>query len=118
MSPTWSRDSPAGRPAVPPPRWKRRPWPSAEPAFAARRLSAASPTRIRKSDLRVLVGTSGWQYKEWKGSFYPTDIKTDAMLEYYAARFPTVEVNNTFYRMPKDSVLESWAARAPNGFTF
>lgn len=68
--------------------------------------------------MRVLAGTSGWQYKEWKGSFYPDDMTTDGMLAYYADRFRTVEVNNTFYRMPKDSVLEGWAARVPAGFTF
>jgi uncharacterized protein YecE (DUF72 family) len=68
--------------------------------------------------MRVLAGTSGWQYKEWKGSFYPDDLSTDKMLAYYADRFPAVEVNNTFYRMPKESVLQGWAERVPDGFTF
>lgn len=68
--------------------------------------------------MRILAGTSGWQYKEWKGSFYPDDMSTDGMLTYYADRFPTVEVNNTFYRMPKESVLRDWAERVPDGFTF
>jgi uncharacterized protein YecE (DUF72 family) len=68
--------------------------------------------------MRILAGTSGWQYKEWKGSFYPEKIATDAMLGYYAERFPTVEVNNTFYRMPKESVLRAWADGVPDGFTF
>jgi uncharacterized protein YecE (DUF72 family) len=68
--------------------------------------------------MRILAGTSGWQYKEWKGSFYPADLPTDGMLAYYAERFPTVEVNNTFYRMPKESVLRGWAERVPAGFTF
>lgn len=68
--------------------------------------------------MRVLAGTSGWQYKEWKGSFYPDDMSTDGMLAYYADRFRTVEVNNTFYRMPKDSVLQGWAERVPDGFSF
>lgn len=68
--------------------------------------------------MRIFAGTSGWQYKEWKGSFYPEDLSTDNMLGYYADRFPTVEVNNTFYRMPKESVLQSWAERVPDGFVF
>lgn len=68
--------------------------------------------------MRILAGTSGWQYKEWKGSFYPENMSTDGMLEYYAARFSTVEVNNTFYRMPKESVLRAWAEAVPEGFTF
>jgi uncharacterized protein YecE (DUF72 family) len=68
--------------------------------------------------MRILGGTSGWQYTEWKGSFYPDDIARDDMLEYYAARFPAVEVNNTFYRLPKESVLAGWAERVPDGFSF
>jgi uncharacterized protein YecE (DUF72 family) len=64
------------------------------------------------------VGTSGWQYPEWKGSFYPEKIKTDAMLPYYAERFDTVEVNNTFYRLPKPEVLKGWGERVPAAFSF
>ena len=67
---------------------------------------------------KLLAGASGYSFKEWKGSFYPEDIKPDAMLAYYVARLPTVEINNTFYRMPKTSVLENWAAIAPDGFRF
>jgi len=67
---------------------------------------------------RLLAGASGYSFKEWKGSFYPEDIKPDAMLAYYVARLPTVEINNTFYRMPKTNVLESWAGTAPEGFRF
>ena len=67
---------------------------------------------------RLLAGASGYSFKEWKGSFYPKDIKPDAMLAYYVERLPTVEINNTFYRMPKASVLENWAATAPDGFRF
>ncbi|HLG05868.1 MAG TPA: DUF72 domain-containing protein [Gemmatimonadales bacterium] len=65
-----------------------------------------------------LVGTSGWSFKEWKGSFYPKDLSDDRMLEFYGARFPTVEVNNTFYRMPRESTLLEWAARVPPSFRF
>ena len=68
--------------------------------------------------MQVLVGTSGYSYKEWKGSFYPEDLKADAMLRYYAQRLPTVEINNTFYRMPKAEVLRNWAAQVPAGFVF
>jgi uncharacterized protein YecE (DUF72 family) len=64
------------------------------------------------------VGTSGWNYAEWKGSFYPADMKPAAMLPYYAARFGTVEVNATFYRMPTPKTVGGWAAAVPPEFTF
>src|SRR6266699_1429604 len=67
---------------------------------------------------RLLAGASGYSFKEWKGPFYPEDIKPDAMLAWYSERLPTVEINNTFYRMPKASVLESWAASTPESFRF
>ena len=68
--------------------------------------------------MKLLAGTSGFAFKEWKGSFYPEDLKPDAMLRFYASRFPTVEINNTFYRLPKQHVLEEWAAQVPASFTF
>ena len=68
--------------------------------------------------MRVLVGTSGYSYKEWKGRFYPADLRADKMLAYYAERFPTVEINNTFYRMPEAALLGKWAAGTPDAFTF
>jgi uncharacterized protein YecE (DUF72 family) len=68
--------------------------------------------------MRFFVGTSGYSYKEWKGSFYPEKLPQKEMLSYYAQRFSTVEINNTFYRMPKASVLESWAEQVPDGFRF
>ncbi|MGQ0592414.1 MAG: DUF72 domain-containing protein [Gammaproteobacteria bacterium] len=67
---------------------------------------------------RLYAGASGYSYKEWKGNFYPEDIKPDAMLAYYAERLPTVEINNTFYRMPKKDALENWAKAAPKDFRF
>ena len=67
---------------------------------------------------RLLAGASGYSFKEWKGTFYPEDMRPDAMLAYYAGRLPTVEINNTFYRMPKTNVLENWAATVPEGFRF
>jgi uncharacterized protein YecE (DUF72 family) len=66
----------------------------------------------------VLVGTSGYGYKEWKGSFYPSEMKPAGMLRYYAERFRTVEINNTFYRMPDAELLRRWAEDVPAGFTF
>ena len=66
----------------------------------------------------LLAGASGYSFKEWCGDFYPAGLKSDAMLEYYAARLPTVELNNTFYRMPKTAVLESWATRVGAPFRF
>jgi uncharacterized protein YecE (DUF72 family) len=68
--------------------------------------------------MRVLVGTSGYSYKEWKGSFYPEDLPASDMLRFYAARLPTVEINNTFYRMPRAEMLAKWAEQVPDGFRF
>jgi uncharacterized protein YecE (DUF72 family) len=64
------------------------------------------------------VGTSGYSYKEWKGSFYPKDLSTDGMLRYYGERFGAVEINNTFFRIPTPAVLEGWAADVPADFKF
>jgi uncharacterized protein YecE (DUF72 family) len=66
----------------------------------------------------VRAGTSGWSYKEWKGPFYPPDISSDEMLRYYSQRLPSVEVNNTFYQMPKPEVLTGWAEQVTGDFTF
>lgn len=66
----------------------------------------------------IRIGTSGFSYKEWKGSFYPEDIAAPEMLRFYAGKFSTVEINNTFYRMPTASVLSGWAEQVPDGFTF
>jgi uncharacterized protein YecE (DUF72 family) len=68
--------------------------------------------------MRVATGTSGFSYKEWKGSFYPADLKNDGMLSYYASRLRAVEINNTFYRMPKETLLLGWAEQVPDTFTF
>ena len=65
-----------------------------------------------------LAGTSGYSYKEWKGSFYPQDIAAGAMLAHYAARLPAVEINNTFYRMPRAGVLATWRDAVPAAFRF
>jgi len=68
--------------------------------------------------MQIRVGTSGYSYKEWKGSFYPEDLKSADMLRYYAERFTSVEINNTFYRMPKATMLEGWASQVPSHFLF
>ena len=68
--------------------------------------------------MRLFVGTSGYSYKPWKGKFYPEDLPAGDWLSYYAARFSTVEINNTFYRVPKPEVLEGWAKQVPGEFRF
>jgi uncharacterized protein YecE (DUF72 family) len=68
--------------------------------------------------MELLAGTSGYSYKEWKGSFYPESLAADGMLRYYAERFPTVEINNTFYRMPAEGMLSRWADEVPADFAF
>jgi len=64
------------------------------------------------------VGTSGYQYPEWRGSFYPEKFPTAKMLSYYAERFSTVEINYTFYRMPNAKTIAGWNAETPRGFSF
>lgn len=71
-----------------------------------------------RNSKRLLAGASGYSFNEWKGDFYPQDMKPDAMLSWYAGRLPTVEINNTFYRMPAVTVLENWARSTPEGFRF
>ena len=70
------------------------------------------------SPLRLRVGTSGYAYPEWKGTFYPADLPASKMLAWYVGHFSTVEINATFYRMPSAKTLTAWAAVAPDGFTF
>jgi uncharacterized protein YecE (DUF72 family) len=64
----------------------------------------------------IWVGTSGYNYPEWKGSFYPETLPAAKMLPYYAERFPTVEINYTFYRAPNEKILEGWAKATPERF--
>ncbi len=68
--------------------------------------------------MKIHIGTSGYAYKEWKGEFYPEKISPKEMLRFYSDYFQTVEINNTFYRMPKESVLISWAGQVPDNFVF
>jgi uncharacterized protein YecE (DUF72 family) len=68
--------------------------------------------------VRIAAGTSGFAYKEWKGSFYPENLPSARMLRFYADRFATVEINHTFYRMPRAELLAGWAKEVPAGFSF
>ena len=67
---------------------------------------------------RLRVGCSGWEYKHWRGDFYPAEIPRPRWFEYYAARFDTVEINNTFYRLPEEETFARWAERAPARFEY
>lgn len=67
---------------------------------------------------RVRIGCSGWEYKHWRGDFYPAEIPKTAWFDHYAARFDTVEINNSFYRLPETATFASWAARASSGFLY
>ncbi len=68
--------------------------------------------------MELLAGTSGYSYKEWKGAFYPEKLPAAQMLRFYAGHFRTVEINNTFYRMPAETMLARWAEEVPPGFAF
>ena len=68
--------------------------------------------------MRVAAGTSGFSYKEWQGHFYPEKLPASKMLEFYAAKLPTVELNNTFYRMPNEALIQSCRERTPESFRF
>lgn len=67
---------------------------------------------------RLLIGCSGWQYRHWRGSFYPDDLPASRWLEHYATRFDTVEVNNSFYRLPEAGTFGAWRQRVPSRFVF
>jgi uncharacterized protein YecE (DUF72 family) len=68
--------------------------------------------------MRVLAGTSGFSYDGWTGMFYPEDLPANGRLRYYGTKLPAVEINNTFYRMPKPELLAGWAAQVPEAFRF
>ena len=81
--------------------------------------AALAPLRPRRArGARVLVGTSGWSYKDWDGVFYPSGAKAADYLGHYGRVFRTVEIDATFYAMPRAQVVENWARRAPEGFVF
>jgi len=64
------------------------------------------------------IGTSGWHYQHWAGIFYPEGLSKNLWFSHYASRFDTVEINNTFYRLPTESAFEAWRAQAPPGFVY
>lgn len=68
--------------------------------------------------MHIYAGTSGYSYKEWKGKFYPEKLPANQMLGFYAKALPAVEINNTFYRMPKENVLDNWRRQVPDSFRF
>jgi uncharacterized protein YecE (DUF72 family) len=66
----------------------------------------------------IYIGTSGWSYKSWAGNFYPSDLSASRQLEFYTTRFPTVEINRTFYRLPTEKTFEEWNRKASPGFLY
>ncbi len=68
--------------------------------------------------MRVCIGTSGWQYRDWRGAFYPEKLPQREWLQHYAAQFATVEVNNTFYNLPTEEAVRRWRAQTPRDFEF
>jgi uncharacterized protein YecE (DUF72 family) len=73
---------------------------------------------MRQGRQAVHIGTSGWHYGHWRGPFYPENLAPEDFLPFYAARFPTVEINNSFYQLPSESTLEKWRDTVPPGFIF
>jgi uncharacterized protein YecE (DUF72 family) len=71
-----------------------------------------------ESDCKIRIGTSGWHYAHWIGRFYPEKLRKDRWLEHYAQHFDTVEINNTFYHLPKEQTMVNWHDRVPSGFLF
>ncbi len=67
---------------------------------------------------KLYIGTSGWSYKHWRGVFYPEDLPQSKWLGFYAKHFSTVEINNSFYRLPKRETFKSWKDKTPSGFVF
>ena len=66
----------------------------------------------------LYIGTSGWSYDDWRERFYPAGLKQEGFLSHYAKRFPTTEVNYSFYHLPKIATYEKWASQVPDGFVF
>jgi uncharacterized protein YecE (DUF72 family) len=81
-------------------------------------IGAARRRRAQEAGMAIWIGTSGYNYPEWRGTFYPERCAAGAMLPYYAERFGTVEINYTFYRMPNVKTLAGWDAQTPAGFAF
>ncbi|MEM7080129.1 MAG: DUF72 domain-containing protein [Pseudomonadota bacterium] len=90
------------------------------PGATPRRRTTSTPAIPPAGTERTLLhsGTSGYAYKEWLGTFYPEDLSSDSWLSYYASQLSSVEINNTFYRMPRTHVVEQWCAQVPEDFKF
>ena len=73
---------------------------------------------MSKGDCDIRIGTSGWHYEDWSGRFYPSELPKSKWLEYYSKHFDTVEINNTFYHLPKEQTFENWRKQAPKNFLF
>ncbi|MBD3345241.1 MAG: DUF72 domain-containing protein [Chitinivibrionales bacterium] len=73
---------------------------------------------MTKTNKNYRIGTSGWHYKHWTGPFYPEKMKTGDMLKFYLQHFSTVEINNSFYKLPEEKTLKQWASLVPAGFEF
>ena len=73
---------------------------------------------MSKAKCDIRIGTSGWHYDDWEERFYPADLPKRKWLEYYAQHFDTVEINNTFYQLPKEQTFKNWRAQAPKDFLF
>ena len=80
-------------------------------------MTQGTPRRQR-SQCTVHIGTSGWHYKHWVGPFYPTDLPVKGMLSWYVQQFDTVELNNSFYHLPKAETFEAWRRATPASFCF
>jgi uncharacterized protein YecE (DUF72 family) len=76
------------------------------------------PTHQQVRSSGIYVGCSGWQYRHWRGHFYPATLPSPQWLDYYSERFNTVEINNTFYRLPEAATFAAWRRRAPRGFLY
>jgi uncharacterized protein YecE (DUF72 family) len=76
------------------------------------------PKRRATMSAPVRIGTSGWEYAHWRGDFYPTDLPKGRWFEHYARHFDTVELNTSFYRLPRAEAFAGWRTKAPSGFTF
>lgn len=73
---------------------------------------------MSKGDCDIRIGTSGWYYEDWSGLFYPSELPKNKWFEYYSKHFDTVEINNTFYQLPKEQTFENWHKQAPKNFLF
>src|SRR5215218_2513414 len=94
---------------------RTKPWSSTSMVFSG---ITSVVTATRASLAPAHVGASGFSYASWKGGFYPADAKPEDFLAFYSGRLSTVELNNTFYRLPEEGQFERWAAQTPPGFRF